>query len=270
MGTMITIVVLALGVVLLVWHVVAARRFRLHARAMANALRAGPQTGDADPPEQVRGFALRNGAGQGGRLRAVTIRQDGVFQVAPGKPFAPMPASQTIALGAPGFIWFATRSIGALPLFRVIDALIDGRGMLQARLFGSIPVANADGPVLTRSEAMRYLAELPWAPDAILGNPRIVWGQDDGWITAALPLAPDPALVRFRLEDGDIVEMRATNRPAQARDGTVTLRDWQGYFSDYDWIGDRRIPLSAQVGYVTDGVFAPYWKGRVVSYQIAP
>lgn len=188
-----------------------------------------------------------------------------------GAPFEPAPATQTYGLGAPNFVWFAeTPLLPGLPKFRVIDAYVGGEGRLAARALGSIPVASASGAEINRAEAMRYLAELAWIPDAILGNPAIEWAErEDGWLEATLRLEPRDATVRFRLEDGVIAEMRADARPAEtAPDGSQVLLDWRGLFTDYAEIGGRRIPTRGEVGYIRDGDYAPYWRGTITSYEI--
>ena len=117
-------------------------------------------------------------------------------------------------------------------------------------------------------EAMRYLMELPWAPDAILSNRSIIWREADaGAVEAELPLSPRPAVVRFRFDAADdLAEITAQGRP-DVSTGEVVLREWRGLFSDYGEIGGRRVPRTAEVGYVVDGVYAPYFRCRLVSYQ---
>ncbi|MDJ1007622.1 MAG: hypothetical protein QNJ13_07320 [Paracoccaceae bacterium] len=251
-------------------HLVGSARFAARAQALSDMLGSGPATRAASPPPAMRRFAERNGAGQNGPARAVRLTQDAALQRAPGLPFDPAPATQTFGLGAPGFVWFAETPGVLVPKARVIDAYVGGEGRLSVRLFGSIPVADAEGTEIDRAEAMRYLAELPWIPDAILGNPEIVWTErDDGWIEASLPLDPRPAAVRFRLVAGDIVEMRADDRPAeQDADGTCALRDWRAVFGNYAEIGGRRIPTEGEVGYIREGTYAPYFRSTVTSYQI--
>lgn len=266
------LIVLGVLVVALAAHFIAAARFMATARELAAQLVAGPPTVPALErlPDALRAAVVAAGAGQGGAARAVRLTQDVELQRAPGQPFQPATASQTIGLGAPGFIWFAENPGIPVPMARVIDAYVGGEGRLSVRLVGSIPVGDARGPEIDRAEAMRYLAELPWAPDAILGNPEIVWiDLGDGWVEASLPLAPRPATVRFRIEDGDIVEMLADDRPAeQDSNGTYVLRNWRALFSDYQVTGGRRIPMRGEVGYIRDGAYVPYFRGTVTSYEI--
>lgn len=252
-------------------HFVAAALFAREARALADRVAAGPPAVARDLPEAVLSLARAQGATDEAPARAVRVTQEAQLQLSPGGPFEPAPATQTFGLGAPGFVWFAeTPLLPGFPKFRVIDAYVAGEGRLAARALGSIPVATASGPEINRAEAMRYLAELPWIPDAVLGNPAIVWAmRGDGWIEASLPLEPRDAVVRFRLEGGVIAEMRAEARPAEiAPDGSQVLLDWRGLFTDYAEIGGRRIPTRGEVGYIRDGDYAPYWRGTITSYEI--
>ena len=144
------------------------------------------------------------------------------------------------------------------------------KGLLRAALLGLIPVARADGPDIDRAEAMRYLAELPWAPDAILGNPAIIWRMvDDTVAEAALDVAGQRAAVRFRFNAaGDIVEVHAPSRPTTDDQGNAVDLPWQGYFRDYRMIGPRRVPAEAEVGYVHADGFRPYFQGRITDYAV--
>jgi hypothetical protein len=112
-------------------------------------------------------------AGRDGPLRAARLTQEAEFRRAPDAAWGPMPAVQHMGLGAAAFVWDARAPGPLVPSFTVIDAYVGGQGVLRANLFGAIPVANATGAVYDRAEAMRYLAELPWAPDAVLGNPEV-------------------------------------------------------------------------------------------------
>jgi hypothetical protein len=76
------------------------------------------------------------------------------------------------------------------------------------------------------------------------------------------------ARVRFYFDQrGDIVEMQADER-GSFEGGVIVPRPWRGLFSDHQEIGGRRIPTRGEVGYVYDDGYSPYWRGRIVSYQL--
>lgn len=246
-------------------------RFRAKVREIESQLLATPLPAPAKAgglPETVRAVAERAGAGHGGLARAIRLEQQAEMQLGEAKPWQRYAARQVIAVGDAGFAWFAWQK--PLPILSVLDAFVAGRGWLCARLVGGIPLVDARGDDLNLGEAMRYLAELPWAPDAILANPAIGWlVARDGWLEARLPIAGQTALVRL-LPDarGDLVEITATGRPARRPDGSTALMDWRGVFSHHRDIGGRRIPLAGEVGYVEHGDYRPYWRGRITRYEL--
>ncbi|MCV2882232.1 DUF6544 family protein [Actibacterium sp. XHP0104] len=221
-----------------------------------------------DLPPIVERFARRNGAGQAG-LCAQRLTQVGALRKTPGGAFSRVQASQRMTLGAPGFVWSARGTLGGLPLLRVIDRYAEGTGVLDVWVFGLVQVAEAHGDQTNLSEAMRYLAELPWMPDAIMLNADIAWEQvDDSHVAASLATSGGVARVVLGFDAaGDITEISAQDRPAVEGDKMV-LRDWRGLFSDYRKIGPRRIPTRGQVGYVYDDGFEVYFDGTILDLRL--
>jgi hypothetical protein len=250
-------------------HVVSVARFRAHAAGLAQEVAAGPPVAQADLPGAIRDFAERNGAAPGSDARAARLTQDAEYRRGPDAEWGPMPAVQHMGLGRAAFVWNARAPGPLLPSFTVIDGYVGGTGMLRAMLLGSIPVAKASGPIIDRAEAMRYLAEMPWAPDAILGNPEVTWADlGEGRYEAALDTPSGRVAVTFTLDAaGDIAEMTAL-RPDAGPDGAEILREWRGRYWGYDRVGGRRIPVEAEVGYVDDGFYWGYWRGRITSVEI--
>lgn len=270
---MVKVAMVGLGVLVLVLaHLLAARRFVAWGDGLVARMAAGPMAAAPrdDLPAPVAAMAQRGLAGAAPVAGLVQLVQVAEMEMAPGAGWQPLEARQAIATDAPGFVWQASQRRGPLILFRVVDAYVAGQGMLKARLFGSVPVADGQGAEFDRGEAMRYLAELPWAPDAILRNPAIRWQVlDGGEIEARLPLVPRDAVVRFTLDQaGDVVGMAAEDRPATAPGGQIELRQWRGRFWDHAVLGGRRIPVRGEVGYVLDGGYAPYWRGEVTGYRV--
>ena len=272
METSIAVFILA-ALALVVAQVVAAARFRTRILNLAARLHDTPATRPAEDrlPPMVADFARRSGAEPGPELRAATFAQDGELRLKQGGRFRPTVAWQVVSLGRAGFLWDARQSFGPVQVLRVVDAFVGGEGLLDARLFGSVPVARLSGRDLSLGEAFRYLAELPWAPDAILGNPDLVW-RVTGPDTAEVRLATQGGVARvtFRFDErGDITGMEAKGRPARDGSGRMTRLDWQGRFADYRQIGPRRLPEYGEVGYVWPGTgYEPYFRGRIRDYRV--
>lgn len=271
MRWLILALILALFAGTLAWRIGAAR-FAARVEVLWQEIESGPAPVPQDDlPGIVRDFAERGLAGSAAGARAVRILQDNTFRQRKGGPLVPLPARQVTGTGAPGFAWLAERRQGPIVLFRVLDSYAGGKGWLAARLLGVIPVADARGAAIDRAEAMRYLAELPWAPDAILGNPDLDWRQvADDAVEVATQTAGGEARVTLHFDAaGDVVRMTAEDRPAgTGPDGEPVLRPWQAHFRDYGEIGGRRVPRSGEVGYVYEDGYEPYWIGRIIGYEV--
>jgi len=75
---------------------------------------------------------------------------------------------------------------------------------------------------------MRYLAELAWAPHAMLHNPQLSWREIDATIVEVSAESPAGlARVRLIFENGDIARVEADDRPGAVGRRIVPTR-WQG------------------------------------------
>lgn len=282
-GMDVALAVLVLVVLALVAaQTLAARAFR--ARALGLAGRVARPLPAASPPSagaipaQVRRAAERAGAVPPGSLApgapipvAATLRQAVELRLRPGGPFVAFEAWQVISLVRPGFLWEARSDLGPLTRVRVIDGFVDGAGILEARALGSIPVARAGGPDAALAEAMRYLAELPWAPDAMLLNPDLRWTAGAGGTAdAVLDTTGGEARVTFRFDAaGDITAVEARGRPATGPDGKPARLDWRASFGTHAGVGSRRLPITAEAGYVYPTGYEAYFRCRLTAYDLA-
>ncbi len=235
---------------------------------------SSPRPPRVDPgtlPTPVQKFLERALVDSESRAQTVHLRQSAELRMGPEKAWMPISCEQVIALTEPGFVWFADQRRGPVSVFRVIDALVRGRGTLSARLFGSIPLAQLSGPAADHSESMRYLAELPWSPDAVLLNPSLCWralGEESVEVEA--DTRGGRATVRLYFDEaGDVVEMQADERGSTEK-GVVVPRPWRGRFSEHGVMGGRRIPTRGEVGYVYETGYAAYWRGRITEYRLLP
>lgn len=234
-------------------------------------LRDGVLTADApvaaiDLPPIVRDFALRNGGTIGGP-RAIHLRHAATLATAQGRPPMAVSADQWLSTRTSQFVWRARGSMTGLPV-TVIDSVVGGEGLLEARLLGAITVAQGSGPEFAKGELQRYLSELPLHPDAILNNTALRWQQLDAdmvEVTATSRYGDASATLRFDAA-GDIIALEAKDRPMTIGDRTVPTV-WRGSFSRYSTIGSYRIPTHGEVGWLLpDGLFT-YWKGDIVAYE---
>jgi hypothetical protein len=116
-------------------------------------------------------------------------------------------AVEEFAVEEVAFSWPARFPIVPFVSLHVVDRYTLGEGLLEARLFRLIPVMRASGPELSEGEAMRYLAELPWVPHAMLVNRELEWRDLDAeTVEVATRVGSERAAVRLEFDAaGDIV-----------------------------------------------------------------
>ncbi len=220
----------------------------------------------ADLPSEVRDLALRLGASENRAGSIVTLQQRGTMRSAPGAKPIQFTARQTISTEAVEFEWRA--KCGPFGALSVNDYLRADSWGVRVRLLGLIAIATSvDNAPAMKGETMRYLAELPWAPDAILSNTRLVWrvinahsfavSSRDGAGEVILRLSPD----------GLVAAIEASDRPRIEGDVTVE-RPWQGVFSDYRCFEGRTVPTRAAVSWVLPTGAFKTWEGEVTGWAL--
>jgi hypothetical protein len=221
-----------------------------------------------DPlPEKVRQLAARLGCDRATSLRHVCSRQTGQMRESADLAWKKFGARQRIDLTACGFEWKAR--MGPLGAIHVNDTFSDGSGHLAVKLFGVFKIAGAAKSLsLDRGELMRYLAELAWAPDAIMRNRTLRWRElDDGRLSVSTGDGEQRAEIQITLdEEGRIAEVFAPDRPRAVGD-RFEPSAWRGTFGDYCWTERRLVPMSAEVGWFKESAYEAVWRGRLIEWS---
>jgi hypothetical protein len=177
-------------------------------------------------------------------------------------------ATQTISTRTCAFDWLAHS--GPFGMVSARDALAAGEGRLDVTALGFIPIARAEhSPALVRGELMRYLAELPWAPDAILHNTELRW-RKDGPDTLAVSAGSGETASEVVLSldsEGRIASGFAPDRPRSAT-APLLPTPWRGRFSDYRRHEGRWLPFSGEVAWIIEGKEIVYWHGRIEHWEL--
>jgi hypothetical protein len=221
----------------------------------------------ADLPPLVANFVGRN-VPPGTVPGRVRFAQAGQMQLKPGR-WLRFEAEQETATGRVEFSWRARFPIAPLVALRVDDWYRTADGVLEVRLFG-MPLKRSQGVEVARGEAMRYLAELPWVPQAFVANRELEWREIDAkTVEVATVVAGSRAAVRLHFDDdGDIVASSAPDRPRAVGKEAVPT-PFAGDFSDYHDFGGIRVPTTAAVRWeLSDGPFV-YFRGRITSFATA-
>lgn len=271
----VVIVVFVLALSLAIAASIGTRRWkrktrRLHARlhaAQAPVARQGVAFDDLEglPPPVHEYFLAALTPGQPVPSE-VRLAHRGTFNSAErGEKWKPFVSGQRVTLDRPGLVWNATIAVlPGLPV-RVHDAYVDGEGILDASLLGLVTLAaSRDREELARGELMRFLAETPWYPTALLPGRGVRW-QALGPRTARALLADGDLAVSLDFTFGAdrlIESVQAAARGRSVRGGFEPT-PWRGRFWHYERRQGVLVPIEGEVAWVIDGHDRPYWRGRL-------
>ncbi len=220
-------------------------------------------------PAAAYDLAMRLGVKPEDQRDGVRLTQTGQMKTSLGAKSSWMAftAAQTISTRACQFDWRA--KLGPFGAISARDALEHGEGRLDIALLGLIQIARAKHtPALVRGELMRYLAELPWAPAAILLNPDLRW-RVDGPDTLAVSAGEGKTASEVLLSldsDGRVIGGFAPDRPRSATPPTLPT-PWRGRFSDFRQHHGLWLPFAGEVAWDIDGKGVVYWQGRIERWE---
>jgi hypothetical protein len=151
----------------------------------------------------------------------------------------------------------------------VADYFIAGTGGLEAMLLGAFPIARiVGGAAANQGEALRYLAELPWSPVAILLNRALDWTLTDAkTLKVATGLGAERGEVTFELDHNGLIVRGGAPSRVYIDKGRTTARPWHGQFWDYQRVDGRLIPIQGQVAWTLDDGDFVCWRGRILSWN---
>lgn len=223
---------------------------------------------DARLPDAVYGLAMRLGVKPTDRRSSVTLTQTGRMKRKLGaEAWMAFTATQTISMRACEFDWRARA--GPFGSISANDALNDGKARFDIVALGFIPIARAErSAALFRGELMRYLAEIAWAPDAILLNRALRWREDaPDRLAVSAGTGERAAEVMLGLDtEGRIASAFAPDRPRSAT-SPVLPTPWRGRFSDYRLHGSTWLPFAGEVAWEIDARQETYWQGRIEHWE---
>lgn len=176
-------------------------------------------------------------------------------------------ASEEFSVATVTFVWRARFPVLGPLALEVVDELAESHGRLRVRMLG-IPLQTQTGPETALGQAMRYLAELAWAPHAVAVNAALEWRETgERTVEVATSVGRDRATVHWEFDQaGDIVRATGMRPLAVGKDFVAT--PWGGDFSNYASFAGTRIPASADVWWdLPEGRFV-YWRGRVTAVEL--
>jgi hypothetical protein len=227
---------------------------------------------DGLPPPVQRYFraVLKDGQPM---VAAASMAHGGTFNMSEtGEQWKPFTSTQRVVMRRPGFDWDGrTSMLPGLPV-RVHDAYVAGQGILHATLMGLVTLADLRGTrEMAQGELMRFLAEAPWYPTALLPSQGVRWeAVDEDSARATLADGDLAVTLLFRFDEtGLIASVRAQSRGRTVQRAIVPT-PWEGRWWNYELRDGMRVPLEGEVSWLLPGGAKPYWRGRLVRLIYEP
>jgi hypothetical protein len=204
-------------------------------------------------------------------VATVKLSQQGLFNLSETEDkWSPFTATQFVTTQRLGFDWDARIQMAPGINAFVHDTYLLGEGSLHASLLGLFTVAKMHGtPENNQGELLRFFAEAPWYPTALLPSQGVRWEAiNDTSARATLTDGATTVSVVFQFNaEGTISTMRAE---ARYRD-KVTAMPWCGRLWEYSVRNGMLIPLEGEVGWEYPEGIRLYFKGRIteIEYEFA-
>jgi uncharacterized protein DUF6544 len=222
----------------------------------------------ADLPDLVLRYVERNMSPVALTRQRVRFAQLGDMQLKPGR-WTPFQAEQEIAVDRVEFEWRATFRAALFVSLRVRDWYRADAAGLDVSLWGVLRVVHARGPEVARGEAIRYLVELPLAPQAMAINTALKWrAVDESTVEVATLAGAQRVVARLHFDAcGDIVAASAEARPRIVGNSVVDT-PVRGAYGEYREFNGVRLPTTAEVSWLLpDGPYT-YFRGRVTEWSV--
>ena len=200
-------------------------------------------------------------------IRTVRLKQQGFFRQQPGQKWFPMVAEQYFTTTPPAYSWHATMRPFPFVWISATDRFSDGHGSMCIKPLSLITVANARGPEMDQSSALRYLAEMIWFPTAWLSD-YIQWQAVDTHSVKANfhePGAKVSAVLHVN-EQGQPTQF-TTDRYMEEY-GRYRLTPWSGQSNEYREVDGMRIPTRIEATWhLASGEFS-YFRCKITRDRI--
>lgn len=199
-------------------------------------------------------------------VAAATIEMAGRFNMSStGEQWRPFTSRQRVSTRRPGFVWDAR--IAMLPgvVVRVVDSYVLGHGLLKASIQGLFDVADVHGGgEIARGELMRYFAEAPWYPTALLPSQGVRWDAvDDRSANATLVDGPITLVLLFRFDGAGLIESFRAEARGGMVDKLMVQAPWEGRFSNYQARDGMCVPFEGEVAWMRPEGRKTYFKATV-------
>jgi hypothetical protein len=198
------------------------------------------------------------------------LQHEGQFNMGEtGEQWKPFSSRQWTATHRPGFVWDGSIVLAPGMIVRVHDAYVAGEGTLHAALLGLVTLVDMHGtPDMARGELMRYIAEAPLVPTALLPRQGLEWtAVDDSNADLALNDAALRLTLRFTFGAGGLIDAISAKGRGRTVRGGVVETPWRGRWWAYERRDGMLVPTWGEVAWLLPEGPKPYWRGRLTGIE---
>lgn len=191
-------------------------------------------------PEPVQRYFLYALPDEKEHISYCRLKHTGKFKTKPEKNWVDIKGQEYFTIDPKGFIW-----IGKTPMFIAKDKYFLEKGSLQVKLFTFLEVLDKKGKKLDESELLRWLAEAPWYPTALLPDENLQWEKiDKGSAKVRLKDGENQVEGIFHFnQKGQIIRFQAERYRGEE------LENWIGYYDQYTEKNKMKIPMFVEVAW---------------------
>jgi hypothetical protein len=175
---------------------------------------------------------------------AVRLRMHGEFRLNGWSPFT---AEQVIRWDGE-MLWRATMTMHGIPI-KGFDSVLDGKGKMQWKLFGLIPLMSTEGPDITRSTIGRIEGETVWLP-SLLCHEHVTWtAPDSSHVNAAFSLLEEKTELQLTIGETGQLEQVLYKRWGNPEGHEFHYSDFGGVVEAEATFNGYTIPTRMRVGW---------------------
>jgi hypothetical protein len=197
-----------------------------------------------EPVETYFKYALRNGQED---VQFARLKQAGLHKQQEAGDWNYLEAQQYICAEDPAFIWIARMKVAPIIWIGTMDSYSKGEGNMIIKFLNAVTVLNSTGKEINISAMIRYFAEAPWFPTALLPSQYVTWedmGPTRARITFSVHGLEATGIVYFNSRGQ--MEKFVTNDRYRESGGRYYKEQWTVYYKDYKEFGGMRIPTKLE------------------------
>jgi len=148
---------------------------------------------------------------------------------------------------------------------RVHDAYVAGEGILYAAVLGVFTVADMrDRDEVAQGELMRFAAETPWYPTALLPSQGMRWeAVDDRSAKGTLTDGSIDVTLLFSFNGDNLIESVRADARGRTVGADVIPTPWEARVWNYVERSGMLVPLDGEVAWLLPEGRKPYWRGHI-------